>query len=82
MLLATWLFWQGHLLPGLIPAWGMTFLDTVDGKLARTTMTSSRWGNLFDHGVDLLHPPFWWLAWWHGIVLVDHDRPQARSGRR
>jgi phosphatidylglycerophosphate synthase len=73
MLLATWLFWQGHLLPGLIPAWGMTFLDTVDGKLARTTMTSSRWGNLFDHGVDLLHPPFWWLAWWHGIVLVDRD---------
>jgi phosphatidylglycerophosphate synthase len=55
----------------------MTFLDTVDGKLARTTLTSSRWGDLFDHGVDLLHPPFWWLAWWHGVTLAD---PGAAPG--
>src|SRR3546814_2818489 len=27
----TW-FWQGDWLPGLLAAWGMTFLDTVDGR--------------------------------------------------
>ena len=44
---------------------GLVFmvLDTVDGKLARCTITSSGWGNVFDHGVDLIHPPFWWWAW-------------------
>src|SRR3546814_14504283 len=43
----TW-FWQGDWLPGLLAAWGMTFLDTVDGKLARITLRSSRLGNVFD----------------------------------
>lgn len=75
MLLATWLFWEGHPLLGLIPAWAMTFLDTVDGKLARCTLQSSRWGDVFDHGVDLVHPPFWWLAWWHGLGVVAPDAP-------
>ena len=42
-------------------------LDTVDGKLARCTGTSSKWGNIFDHGIDLVHPPFWWWAWAHGL---------------
>ena len=41
----------------------MTFLDTVDGKLARVTLTSSKWGEVYDHGIDLIHPPFWWWAW-------------------
>jgi phosphatidylglycerophosphate synthase len=70
-LLATWLFWSSHVMLGLIPAWAMTFFDTVDGKLARCTLTSSRWGNVYDHGIDLLHPPFWWIAWWHGVQQVD-----------
>jgi phosphatidylglycerophosphate synthase len=66
VVVAAMLFAGGHWLAGLVIAWGMTFLDTVDGKLARLTLTSSRWGNLYDHGIDLLHPPFWWWAWWHG----------------
>jgi phosphatidylglycerophosphate synthase len=45
----------------------MTFLDTVDGKLARVTLTSSRLGDVLDHGLDLLHPPFWYLAWGLGL---------------
>jgi len=45
----------------------MTFLDTVDGKLARTTMTYSSWGNIYDHGIDLIHPPFWYSAWFIGL---------------
>jgi phosphatidylglycerophosphate synthase len=70
MLLAFWLFFEGHFLTGIAAAWAMTFLDTVDGKLARTTLTSSKWGNLFDHGIDLLHPPFWYLAWAFGLAAT------------
>jgi phosphatidylglycerophosphate synthase len=77
-ILAFWWFWQGDWLPGFAAAWAMTFLDTVDGKLARTTMTSSKWGNLFDHGIDLVHPPFWYWAWYHGATgngLLDASAP-------
>lgn len=66
-ILAAWLFLEGAFLPGLLAAWCMTFLDTVDGKLARVTLTSSRLGDVLDHGLDLLHPPFWWLAWGLGL---------------
>lgn len=62
------LFAAGHFAAGLIAAWGMTFLDTVDGKLARVTLTSSKIGNVFDHGIDLIHPPFWYWAWWRGTA--------------
>jgi phosphatidylglycerophosphate synthase len=61
------LFWTGHFGWGLVAAWIMTFLDTVDGKLARVTLTSSKIGNVFDHGIDLVHPPFWWWAWLVGV---------------
>jgi phosphatidylglycerophosphate synthase len=67
VLLATWLFWVGEFGAGLIAAWAMCFLDTVDGKLARVTLTSSKWGNVFDHGTDLVHPPFWYWAWYVGL---------------
>jgi phosphatidylglycerophosphate synthase len=65
--LAFWLFWRGEFGVGLIAAWAMTFLDTVDGKLARVTLTSSRLGDVLDHGLDLLHPPFWYFAWAVGL---------------
>jgi phosphatidylglycerophosphate synthase len=66
--LAFLLFLGGHYLAGL--AIGLVFmvLDTVDGKLARCTGTSSEWGNLLDHGVDLVHPPFWYWAWGTGLA--------------
>lgn len=48
---------------GICSAWIMMILDTVDGKLARLTITSSRIGDVFDHGMDLIHPPFWYWAW-------------------
>jgi phosphatidylglycerophosphate synthase len=65
--LAFFLFLYGHFAWGLVAAWTMTFLDTVDGKLARTTLTSSKWGDVFDHGIDLVHPPFWYAAWALGL---------------
>ena len=64
---AMWLFWTGHFGWGMLAAWVMTFLDTVDGKLARVTQQSSPWGNVFDHSIDLIHPPFWWWAWIVGL---------------
>ncbi|MDT8345422.1 MAG: CDP-alcohol phosphatidyltransferase family protein [Thermohalobaculum sp.] len=64
---AFWCFWNALWAPGLVLGWAMTFLDTVDGKLARVTLQSSRWGNVYDHGIDLIHPPFWYLAVWHGL---------------
>jgi hypothetical protein len=69
VVLVTWLFLRGDFGLGLVFAWLMTFLDTVDGKLARVTLTSSRIGHVLDHGLDILHPPFWYLAWTMGLLL-------------
>lgn len=63
-------FEAGWFLLGLAAAWGMVFLDTVDGKLARVTLTSTRFGDIFDHGIDLIHPPFWYWAWLQGLATV------------
>lgn len=65
---ATFAFAYGHYWAGI--AMGLVFmvLDTVDGKLARCTITSSWWGNIFDHGIDLVHPPFWWWFWATGLA--------------
>ncbi len=68
VLAAMWAFWNGHYAMGLLAAWPMTFLDTVDGKLARVTLQSSPFGNVFDHSIDLIHPPFWWWAWVVGLT--------------
>jgi phosphatidylglycerophosphate synthase len=73
MLLALWLFWNGHYWAGAASGFVFMVLDTVDGKLARCTGTSSQWGNILDHGLDLIHPPFWWWAWAHGLAA--YGRP-------
>ena len=73
VLLAMLFFWQGHFALGLVCAWGMCFLDTVDGKLARVTLRSTPFGNVFDHGIDLIHPPFWYWAWYHGLRVSGLD---------
>ena len=65
--LAFFLFWNGRYWPGILAGFVFMVLDTVDGKLARCTGASSKWGNVFDHGIDLVHPPFWWWAWLHGL---------------
>ncbi|MEX1250425.1 MAG: CDP-alcohol phosphatidyltransferase family protein [Hyphomonas sp.] len=70
VILAFWAFWTGAWAAGIAAAWAMTFLDTVDGKLARTTMTYSSWGNIYDHGIDLIHPPFWYWAMFVGLATA------------
>jgi phosphatidylglycerophosphate synthase len=70
VLAAFWFFWTGQFGLGFLAAWLMTFLDTVDGKLARATLTSSKFGDFMDHGIDLVHPPFWWWAWAVGCAAT------------
>lgn len=71
-------FWGGFFGIGLLMGWFMTFLDTVDGKLARVTVTSSRLGDVMDHGLDIIHPPLWYLAW--GLGLEGTATPLAPLG--
>ena len=71
MLLVCWLFYEGHYFWGLLLGWFMTFLDTVDGKLARVTVQSSQFGHWLDHGMDIVHPPFWYWLW--GLSLVGFE---------
>jgi phosphatidylglycerophosphate synthase len=77
VLIALWLFADGMFGLGLAAGWAMTFLDTVDGKLARVTLTSSPFGNVFDHGIDLVHPPFWYWAWIVGLHAAGMSLWQA-----
>lgn len=70
-------FAAGQFAAGLLAAWLMTFLDTVDGKLARVTVTHTRLGNVFDHGIDLVHPPFWYWAWMLGLQATGSAPPDA-----
>lgn len=72
---ATFLFHEGWYWTGLALGLAFMVLDTVDGKLARCTITSSPIGNVLDHGIDLIHPPFWWWAW--GVGLYQYGRPLA-----
>lgn len=65
---ACFLFFNGYYFSGLLAGWLMTFLDTVDGKLARVTIQSSRFGDIYDHAIDLIHPPFWYVYW--GMSLL------------
>jgi phosphatidylglycerophosphate synthase len=53
---------------GLLCAYGMSVLDSVDGKLARLTFSDSALGNVLDHGLDIVHPPLWYLGWAMGLA--------------
>lgn len=75
-IIATVLFARGRFGWGLLAGWMMTFLDTVDGKLARVTITSSRFGHLFDHVIDLVHPPVWYVAWGLGLGVSHVGSPE------
>ena len=74
---AIYWFYNGDWILGLISAWVMTFLDTVDGKLARITLNSSKFGNVFDHSIDLIHPPFWYAAWGMGVMAGTYALGQS-----
>ena len=68
-------FYYGFYAWGLMSAWLMTFLDTVDGKLARVTINYSSFGNIFDHAIDLIFPPLWYLAWGMSLHMAQSGIP-------
>lgn len=55
-------WWTGFAL-----SYVMSVLDSVDGKVARLTFTSSSLGNVLDHGLDIVHPPLWYFGWAWGL---------------
>ena len=61
------LFARGDWVAGFLCAYAMSVLDSVDGKVARLTLTDSKIGNVLDHGIDQVHPPFWYFAWAWGL---------------
>ncbi len=63
------LWMHGEFLVGFIMAYAMSVLDSVDGKLARLTFTDSRLGNFLDHGLDMVHPPMWYVVWAYGLGI-------------
>jgi phosphatidylglycerophosphate synthase len=65
---AAYLFYHHYYAWGLLAGWIMTYLDTVDGKLARVTINSSKFGHLYDHLIDLIHPPIWYVLWGGSLV--------------
>ncbi len=66
---ASYLFYHGYYAWGLLAGWIMTYLDTVDGKLARVTINSSKFGHLVrspdrpDPPAGLVHHLGWIPAW-------------------
>lgn len=74
-ILAVPLFAYGYWFAGFAAAYSMTILDSVDGKLARLTLTDSPIGNILDHGLDIVHPPFWYWAWAAGLVAAGSQGP-------
>ena len=70
VILAGLLFAYGWYGWGLLAGWLMTFLDTVDGKLARVTVTSTKFGQHFDHAIDFIHPPIWYILWGMGLSVI------------
>lgn len=70
---------NGEWLWGFICAYGMSVLDSVDGKIARVTLTDSRIGNVLDHGTDQVHPPFWYFAWAWGLSFQYPESPLLQA---
>jgi phosphatidylglycerophosphate synthase len=70
-ILAIPLWMEGWWAAGFFCAYLMSLLDSVDGKLARLTFTYSDLGNVLDHGLDLVHPPFWYIGWAWGLSSGD-----------
>lgn len=72
-IIAGYAFYLGAYPLGLLAAWLMTFLDTVDGKLARVTLQSSSLGHVMDHALDIIHPPIWYWCWALGLGVSSID---------
>ena len=71
---------DGQWFAGFVCAYAMSVLDSVDGKVARLTLTDSKIGNTLDHGLDQVHPPFWYFAWAWGLGAREWADPLFQAG--
>jgi phosphatidylglycerophosphate synthase len=69
-LVAIPLFANAMWIAGFVCAYSISVLDTMDGTLARLTLTDSAVGNVLDHGLDIVHPPIWYFAWAQGLIAA------------
>lgn len=65
--LAAYLFASGRFGVGLLLALIVNVLDGVDGKLARVTLTTSRFGDRLDHTLDVAFEFAWYLSLGWGL---------------
>ncbi len=61
-ILATGLLAANHLVTGLLLAFIVGVLDGVDGKLARTTERCTKFGDRYEHILDVLYELTWYWA--------------------
>ena len=74
-------FFMGRYFEAVVMGFAMAFLDTVDGKLARTTLRTSESGDLLDHVSDTVYLLLWYVGMgWSlsGGGLLDFADPAAR----
>lgn len=74
-------FFSGHYWIATVLGFAMAFLDTVDGKLARVTLRTSKSGDLLDHVSDFIYLLFWYIGLGWSLTeghLFDFSRAAAQ----
>lgn len=74
-------FFSGHYWTATVLGFVMAFLDTVDGKLARVTLRTSKSGDLLDHVSDFIYLLFWYIGLGWSLTeghLFDFSRTAAQ----
>ena len=77
------LFFLGNYWPAIVMGFSMAFLDTADGKLARTTLRTSTSGDLLDHVSDTVYLLFWYIGtgyFFSGGAAFDFGNPATVAG--
>jgi CDP-diacylglycerol--glycerol-3-phosphate 3-phosphatidyltransferase/archaetidylinositol phosphate synthase len=78
-LITAWIFYQGHLLLGLMVLVLTVVLDMFDGAVARAAGLSSRFGATFDHTLDRYAEYLFMLGLMMGPVAVTWPYPLGGS---
>lgn len=74
-------FFMGRYVEAVIMGFTMALLDTIDGKLARTTLRTSTSGDLLDHVSDTVYLLLWYVGLGWSLSdgrILDLGDPAAR----
>lgn len=75
-------FFMGRYVVAVTMGFAMALFDTVDGKLARTTLRTSESGDLLDHVSDTAYLLLWYVGLGWSLStghLLDFSQPAART---